>query len=102
MIRKKLMIRYQAKREGIEKLNGKLCPRIAAKLQEIGLEVIDCVVQYAGESMFEVNTLDNKQFAVNLHRIRCGCRKVEITRIPELHWVGQRGKGERLLMRVEI
>ena len=37
MIRKKLMRRYQAKRERIDKLTGKLCPRIAVKLEAIGL-----------------------------------------------------------------
>jgi hypothetical protein len=31
VIRKKLLMRYQAKREGIEKLTGKLCPRIVEK-----------------------------------------------------------------------
>jgi hypothetical protein len=63
----------------------KLCPRIAAKLEEIGLEAIDCVAQYAGESIFEVNTPDNKQFVVDLRRKRCGCRKWEITGIPCPH-----------------
>jgi hypothetical protein len=87
MIRKKLMRRYQAKREGIAKLNGKLCPRIAAKLEEVGLEAIDCVAQYAGEKMFEVNTPNNKQFVVDIRRRRCGCRKWEITGIPCPHAV---------------
>jgi hypothetical protein len=68
-------------------LNGKLCPRITAKLEEIGLEAIDCVAQYAGESMFEVNTPDNKQFVVDLRRRRCGCRKWEITGISCPHAV---------------
>jgi hypothetical protein len=87
MIRKKLMRRYQAKREGIEKLNGKLCSRMAAKLEEIGLEAIDCVAQYAGESMFKVISPDNRQFVVDLRKRRCGCRKWKITRIPCPHAV---------------
>ena len=49
MIRKKLMRRYQAKREGIEKLTGKLCPRIAAKLEAIRLVAVG-IVAYTGES----------------------------------------------------
>ena len=36
MIRKKLMRRYQVKRDGIAKLTGRLCPRIATKLEAIG------------------------------------------------------------------
>jgi hypothetical protein len=55
-------------------LNGKLCPRTATKLEEIVLEAIDCVAQYAGESMFEVTFPDNRQFVVDLHRRRCGCK----------------------------
>jgi hypothetical protein len=82
MIRKKLMMRYQAKREGIEKLTGKLCPRIAAKLEEIGLVAVDCIANYASDSMFEVTCPNNRQFVVDLGRRRCGCRQWEITGIP--------------------
>ena len=74
MIRKKLMRRYQSKREGIEKLTGKLCPKIAAKLEAIGLVVVDCIAAYVGKSMFEVTCPDNRQFVVDLRRRRCGCR----------------------------
>jgi hypothetical protein len=74
MIRKKLMRRYQAKMEGIEKLTVRLCPRIAAKMEAIGLVVVNCIAAYAGESMFEVNCPDNRQFVVDLCRWRCGCR----------------------------
>ncbi|XP_059454848.1 uncharacterized protein LOC132185016 [Corylus avellana] len=87
MIRKKLMRRYQAKREGIEKLTGKLCPRITAKLEAIGLEAVDCIAQYAGDLMFEVTCPDNRQFVVDLGRRRCGCRQWELTGIPCLHAV---------------
>ncbi|XP_059450972.1 uncharacterized protein LOC132181751 [Corylus avellana] len=74
MIRKKLMRRYQAKREGIEKLTGKLCPRIVTKLEEIGIAASDCVAVYAGENMFEVTCPTGKQFVVDLRRKLCGCR----------------------------
>ena len=87
MIRKKLMRRYQAKREGIEKLNGKLCPRITAKLEEIELKAIDCVAQYASELIFEVTSLNNRQFVVDLRRKRYGCRRWKITGIPCPHAV---------------
>jgi len=35
MIRKKLVKRYQIKRDGIRTMTGRLCPRIVAKLDEI-------------------------------------------------------------------
>ena len=35
MIRKQLMRRYQLKRSGAQTLEGKLCPRIAAKIEAI-------------------------------------------------------------------
>jgi hypothetical protein len=82
MIKKKLMRRYQAKREGIEKLTGKLCPRIAVKLEEIRLVAVDCIANYAGDSMFEVTCPNNRQFVVDLGRRRCGCRQWKITGIP--------------------
>ncbi|XP_059434802.1 uncharacterized protein LOC132167790 [Corylus avellana] len=53
MIRKKLLRRYQAKREGIAKLTGRLCPRIVQKLEAIGLDAMDCIATYAGDGMFE-------------------------------------------------
>ena len=56
------MRRYQVKREGIEKLSGRLCPRIVQKLEAIGLEAVDCLATYAGEGMFEVTTPNNKQY----------------------------------------
>ncbi|GLT55231.1 hypothetical protein SLA2020_283720 [Shorea laevis] len=85
MIRKKLMRRYQVKREGIEKLTGKLCPKIAAKLEAVGVEAMECITTYAGDSMFEVSCPNSKQFVVDLARRRCGCRQWEIPRIPCPH-----------------
>jgi hypothetical protein len=71
MIRKKLMMKYQAKREGIEKLSEKLCPMIVAKLEAIGLKATDCIALYAYDSMFETTCPDSKQFVVDLGRRRC-------------------------------
>ena len=81
MIRKKLMRRYQAKRESIEKSTGRLCPRIVKKLEEIGLDASYCVAVYAGENMFEVTCPTGKQFVVDLRRKLCGCRQWEMTGI---------------------
>jgi hypothetical protein len=48
---------------------------------------VDCVAAYAGESMFEVNCPDNRQFVVDLRRRRCGCRQCEIIGLPCPHAV---------------
>jgi hypothetical protein len=37
--------------------------------------------------MFEVTSPDDRQFFVDLHKRRCGCRKWEITGIPCPHAV---------------
>jgi hypothetical protein len=60
MIRKKLLRRYQAQRQGIEKLIGRLSPIIVEKLEAIGLEAVEYIADYAGEGMFEVTAPNNK------------------------------------------
>jgi hypothetical protein len=54
-------------------------------MEAIGLVAVDCIATYAGESMFEVNCPDNRQFVVDLRRRRCGCRQWEITGLPCPH-----------------
>jgi hypothetical protein len=61
-IQKKLMRRYQAKRDGIQSLTGKLTPKIQNKLDAIQNESMDCVALYAGDDMFEVTGPDGRQF----------------------------------------
>lgn len=62
MIRRKLMRMYQAKRDGISKLTSKLCPKVAKKLESIGLDAMDCVPHFAGEKLFQVEAPNAKQF----------------------------------------
>jgi hypothetical protein len=59
-IRRKLMRRYQAKREGIQKLTGKITPKIVKKLEALVYESMDCVALYAGDDMFEMSGLTGK------------------------------------------
>jgi hypothetical protein len=73
-IRKKLMRRYQAKRNGIQSLTKKLTPKIQNKLDAIRNELMDCVALSAGDDMFEVTGPDGRQFVVNMRRKSCGCR----------------------------
>jgi hypothetical protein len=42
MIRKKLMRRYQKKRQGIREYIGEWCPKILAKLEECGKDAGEC------------------------------------------------------------
>lgn len=83
-IRKKLMKRYQSKRDGIRTMTGRICPRIVAKLDEIGEEASHCYSTYAGNGLFEV-TYKTKQYVVNLIRRTCGCRQWDVTGIPCAH-----------------
>lgn len=85
MIRRKLMRRYQAKKEGIQKLTGKITPKIAKKLEALVYESMDCVALYAGDDMFEVSGPTGKQFVVNMRRRTCGCRVWQMTGIPCVH-----------------
>jgi hypothetical protein len=59
MIRKKLMKRYQAKRDGIRTMIGRLCPRIVVKLDEIGQVARHCYNTYVEDGLYEV-THNNK------------------------------------------
>jgi len=69
------MRRYQVKRDGIEKLTGKLCPKVVVKLEAIGLEAMECVATYAGDTLFEVTCPNSKQFVVDISKKSCGCRQ---------------------------
>jgi hypothetical protein len=81
MIRTKLMKRYQAKRDGIRTITSRLCPRIVAKLDEIGVVAGHCYNTYAGGNLYEVRP-NNKQYVVNLLKRTCGCRLWDMTGIP--------------------
>jgi hypothetical protein len=84
MIRKQLMRRYQLKRDVINKLKGKLCPRIVEKLEAIGEAASNCLSCFADDGIFEVEK-GSRQYVVDLRRMTCGCRKWEVTGIPCAH-----------------
>jgi hypothetical protein len=74
MLRKKLMKRYQKKREGIIKMDGRICPKILERLDELSGDAGHCNGLYTGDGFFEV-TDKQKQHVVNLVRRTCGCRQ---------------------------
>jgi hypothetical protein len=84
LIRKKLMRRYQNKRQGIREYIGEWCPKILAKLEECGKDVGECTVQYAGEGLFEVEC-SKGTFVVDLMHRSCGCRQWDMIGIPCPH-----------------
>ena len=73
MIRKKLMKRYQAKRDAIRIMTNRLCPRAVVKLDEIGQVARHCYSTYVKVGLYKM-THNNKQYVVNLLRRTCGCR----------------------------
>lgn len=80
IIRKKLMRRYQLKRERINTYTGQLCQREMEELEEASY----CCLTYAKEGCFEVKC-HLKQYVVNLPRCTCTCRKWDMTGIPFAH-----------------
>jgi len=84
MIRRKLMKRYQKKRQGIREYVGDWCPKILAKLELCEKDAEECTSYYAGEGLFEVEC-SYGQFVVDLTRRSCGCRQWDMTGIPCPH-----------------
>ena len=74
MIRKKLMRRYQMKRDEIRTYVKNWCPKILEKLDECGKAAVDCISTDAGDGLFEV-VCRNQQFVVNSTHRSCGCRQ---------------------------
>jgi hypothetical protein len=84
MLRKKLMKRYQKKQEGIIKMDGRICPKIFERLDELSRDAGHCNGVYARDRFFEV-TDKKKQYVVNLVRRTCGCRQWDMTGLPCAH-----------------
>jgi len=72
MIRKKLMRRYQKKRQGIREYVGEWCPKILAKLEQCVKEAGECTSYYARDGLYEVEC-SYGTFVVNLAHRTCGC-----------------------------
>lgn len=54
IIQRKLMRRYQLKRDEMKKMDGKLVPTIMKKVERNGLESLDFILTYAGNRLLEV------------------------------------------------
>jgi hypothetical protein len=81
MIRKKLMRRYQKKRQGIREYVGEWYPKIVAKLEQCGKDAAECTAHYAGDGLYEVEC-SYGTFVVDLAHRTCGCMQLDMTGIP--------------------
>ena len=84
IIRRKLMKRFQLKREGMMKYEGPICPRIQQKLEKNKEMSCECETQYAGNGYYEVG-YKGKRYVVSLEEMSCGCRMWDLTGIPCPH-----------------
>jgi hypothetical protein len=84
MLRKKLLKRYQKKWEGIVNMDGRICPKILARLDELAADAGHCYGVYAGDGFYEI-TDKQKQYVVNQVTRTCGCRQWDMTGIPCAH-----------------
>jgi hypothetical protein len=80
MNRKKLMKRYQKKRQGIREYVGDWCPKILAKLELCGNDAGECTSHYEVECSYG-------QFVVDLTHYSYGCRQWDMTGIPCPHTI---------------
>jgi hypothetical protein len=81
MLRKKLIKKYQKKRECIGSMDFSICPKILARLDELGWDAGHYYGTYARDGFYEV-TDKEIQYMVNLVRRTCGCRQWDMTDIP--------------------
>ena len=86
-IRRMLMKRFAAKKEGMMKYNGVICPRIKAKLERAKEEAVLCIPHMNGAGKFEVDTFSGSKKVVDLVAGTCSCRIWDITGIPCAHVV---------------
>lgn len=54
MLRKKLLKRYQKKRDGIMNMDGRICPKIPARLDELAHNAGHYYGMYVGDGFFEI------------------------------------------------
>ena len=78
------MQRFQAKREGLEKIIGALCPKIKIKFERAKLEAMDCHCIWTGGHRFEVE-YHTERYIMDLEETTCGCWVWDLIGIPCSH-----------------
>ena len=87
MIRRLLMKRYVAKKEGMSKYNGPICPRIQTKIERAKKGVIYCFPYMVGDGKFEVDQINVGRWVVDPNKRSCDCYQWDLTGIPCTHAV---------------
>ncbi|KAA8518219.1 hypothetical protein F0562_015693 [Nyssa sinensis] len=81
MIRKKLMKRFEKKRDKMSKHCGLLCQTIQARLEKVKIKARHCQTTWAGNGEYKVECF-GKQLVANLIEKTCNCRRWDITGVP--------------------
>ncbi|XP_073136524.1 uncharacterized protein [Henckelia pumila] len=83
-IRRKLMVRMQEKRIGMEKYDGDICPNILTKIRKNQDLAGDCSTLYCGLKEYEVET-GTEQYIVDLEKMVCTCGMFQLCGYPCAH-----------------
>ncbi|KAF7838988.1 Glycoside hydrolase, family 47 [Senna tora] len=94
MIRRLLMQRFVAKKEGMENYRGPKCPRIQTKLERAKLESRNYICYVTGDGRFEVESPWERE-VVDLNSQTCTCKFWDLTGIPCGHGVAAAYKMRR-------
>ncbi|XP_071924560.1 uncharacterized protein [Coffea arabica] len=84
-IRRRLMQRFQIKRTGMEKFQGKICPNIHEKIENNVRLSRTCVAIWANGWIYEVDCGINKTLVVDLQDWTCTCGLFQLTGYPCVH-----------------
>ncbi|XP_038719827.1 uncharacterized protein LOC120012476 [Tripterygium wilfordii] len=85
IIRRKLMKRFQTKRDGMSASQIQICPGIQNKLEKAKKDSNNCCVQWPGGTLYEVDHCYDGRLVVDVGMRRCGCTKWDLTGIPCSH-----------------
>ncbi|XP_052194908.1 uncharacterized protein LOC127802872 isoform X2 [Diospyros lotus] len=86
-IRRMLMNRFIAKREGMINYKGPIRPRIQTKLEMVKKQASEWIIVPCGDGRFEVENAWRTRKLVDLNQKTCTCRQWDLTGIPCSHAV---------------
>ena len=84
-IRMYLMDRFTTMRKMGERMEDAFGPKIRKKLEKAKAKIGECMAREAGEFIYQVNTIWDEQFVVDLWKRSCSCRRWMLTGLPCTH-----------------
>ncbi|KAL0379239.1 UNVERIFIED_CONTAM: hypothetical protein Sradi_3229400 [Sesamum radiatum] len=85
-IREFLMRRLQENRDmAAAKWRGRICPRVKKIIEKNVEKVADCIPLKSDNFHYQISCFDGSQYAVDLSKHSCSCRKWDLTGIPCKH-----------------